>query len=157
MATEKQIAANRLNAQHSTGPRTPEGLAKTSQNALTHGLTARQTVISNESEEGYDQHAQALLEEQDPATPTECLLVDQMIAASWRIRRIRIIEARLYQQRVEATFMPVHAEDPDNRIAEAFRRNTDDTSLERAARQEARLERSFFKVCRTAIEGEPRH
>ena len=39
MATEKQIAANRRNAKKSCGPVTPEGKARSSQNALRHGLS----------------------------------------------------------------------------------------------------------------------
>ncbi|MFC1737810.1 hypothetical protein ACFL1G_02025 [Planctomycetota bacterium] len=49
MSTEAQILANRRNAQKSTGPRTPRGKAIVSQNAITHGLSARQAVISSES------------------------------------------------------------------------------------------------------------
>ena len=40
MATDAQIAANRLNAMHSTGPKTAEGKANSRRNALMHGLTA---------------------------------------------------------------------------------------------------------------------
>jgi hypothetical protein len=46
MSTQKQIDANRMNAQKSTGPRTPEGKAVVGQNAVTHGLLARSSIIS---------------------------------------------------------------------------------------------------------------
>jgi hypothetical protein len=39
LATEKQIAANRANAKHSTGPRTAAGKLKSSRNAFRHGLS----------------------------------------------------------------------------------------------------------------------
>ena len=41
MASERQIAANRLNAKHSSGPKTDKGKARSSQNAITHGLTVQ--------------------------------------------------------------------------------------------------------------------
>jgi hypothetical protein len=39
MATEKQIAANRANAQKSTGPKTAAGRSRSSRNAVRHGLS----------------------------------------------------------------------------------------------------------------------
>ena len=42
MATAKQIAANRRNAQRSTGPRTAAGRSMSSRNALRHGLSLPQ-------------------------------------------------------------------------------------------------------------------
>lgn len=42
MATEKQIAANRRNAQRSTGPRSAAGKSISSRNALRHGLSLPQ-------------------------------------------------------------------------------------------------------------------
>jgi hypothetical protein len=39
MATERQIAANRANAQKSTGPKTAAGRLKSSRNAFRHGLS----------------------------------------------------------------------------------------------------------------------
>jgi hypothetical protein len=38
MASEKQIAANRANAKHSTGPRTAAGKRKSSRNSYRHGM-----------------------------------------------------------------------------------------------------------------------
>ncbi|MHC4445109.1 MAG: hypothetical protein ACYTA5_21125 [Planctomycetota bacterium] len=46
--SEKQLQANRQNAKKSTGPKTPEGKARSSQNALKHGLLARQILINDD-------------------------------------------------------------------------------------------------------------
>ena len=45
MTSERQIAANRRNAQRSTGPRSRAGKARVSRNALKHGLAA--TLMDN--------------------------------------------------------------------------------------------------------------
>jgi hypothetical protein len=45
MTTEKQIAANRANAQESTGPRTAVGKAASSANALKSGIYAKFLLI----------------------------------------------------------------------------------------------------------------
>ena len=45
MATDRQIEANRKNAQKCTGPRTEKGRARSSQNALKTGLDAKSVRI----------------------------------------------------------------------------------------------------------------
>src|SRR6266852_72025 len=50
-----RLEANAANAQHSTGPRTPEGQARSSQNARTHGLTARDVLIAPDERDEFMQ------------------------------------------------------------------------------------------------------
>ena len=71
MATEKQFEANRLNAQKSTGPKTPEGRAAVRLNGVTHGLTAETLVLKGERESDFKQLFDSLEAEHAPATPTD--------------------------------------------------------------------------------------
>ncbi|MET4221764.1 uncharacterized protein (UPF0335 family) [Bradyrhizobium sp. LB14.3] len=57
MASDKQIAANRRNAARSTGPRSLPGKARSSRNALRHGLAAVLSGLSPVSESGLDLEA----------------------------------------------------------------------------------------------------
>jgi len=88
MSSPAQIDANRKNAQSSTGPRTPEGKAASSRNAFKFGLTAKDIVLPSEDASAFEALHAALLAQWEPATDGELLLVDDMAAARWRIRRI---------------------------------------------------------------------
>jgi hypothetical protein len=61
MTSEKQLRANKRNARRSTGPRTKEGKARSSQNAVTHGLSAESILIPGEDAEQYRQYAEEML------------------------------------------------------------------------------------------------
>jgi hypothetical protein len=87
MATPAQIAANKLNAQKSTGPTTPEGKAKSSMNRLTHGFASAQSIIPGESHEAFIALLDELLIEHQPATPTEEILVEKMAQTQWLTQR----------------------------------------------------------------------
>jgi len=87
MATEAQTLANRRNALKSTGPRTPEGRSAISQNAVKHGLLARQNVISSEKRAEFDLHRAQILEELAPETPMESVLAGRIVSLSWRLKR----------------------------------------------------------------------
>jgi hypothetical protein len=87
MATEAQIEANRLNAQKSTGPRTPEGKEKAAQNALKHGLLAREAVVVGEEIEDFDLWRDQLRAELGPVGLVESLLVERIAGLSWRLQR----------------------------------------------------------------------
>jgi len=88
-----RAAINRANAQHSTGPRSSEGKARSSQNAIKHGLTAATPVLASEDRAAYDAHCRRFLDEYRPATPTETQLVQELADTSWRLNRIPLLEA----------------------------------------------------------------
>ena len=92
MATEAQIKANRQNAKKSTGPRTAGGKRAASKNAVTHGLFGREVTIHGESEEQYDRHREAFLDELRPVGMSESVLAERIITLSWRLRRAERME-----------------------------------------------------------------
>jgi hypothetical protein len=87
MTTEAQIQANRANAQKSTGPRTPEGKEKASQNALKHGLLAKDVVVGGEDLDEFDLLRDQLRAELAPAGLAESLLVGRIAGLFWRLQR----------------------------------------------------------------------
>ena len=123
MSTTKQLAANRRNAQNSTGPRTAEGKARAARNGLKHGLTAEQQVMPSESEADFDDFVAAMRLEHDPQTPTEHLLVDQIISASWRLQRVRLLETNFYKMRV-ADLEEHYENDEEHLVSLAFHKDT---------------------------------
>jgi hypothetical protein len=98
MANEAQILANRRNAQKSTGPRTSEGKAAISQNAVKHGLLAAHDVISSESQADFDLYRQKLLAELAPVSPMESMLAERIVSLSWRLKRV----CRIQNQAIDA-------------------------------------------------------
>ena len=88
MSSEAQILANRLNALKSTGPRTNEGKAAVSQNAVKHGLLAEHDVICSESQADFDLYRQQILDELNPVSPMESMLAERVVALSWRLKRV---------------------------------------------------------------------
>jgi len=96
MATEKQIAANRRNAQLSTGPRSVEGKAASSRNALKTGLYCRGIIIGKELPSVLEDLEAAYTAQYLPATPTERALVDSLIHYEWLLRRYRWLETETW-------------------------------------------------------------
>jgi hypothetical protein len=88
-----RAAINRANSQHSTGPRTAAGKQRSSQNALSHGLTARTLVLTSEEQAAYENHCRQFVNEHKPANATEAQLVKELADTSWRLNRIPLLEA----------------------------------------------------------------
>ena len=99
MTSEKQVAANRENAKKSTGPRTAEGKARCSGNAIKHGLTARERVVlKDESSKQFEAMRLCLLEEMQIGSAVEKLLLEDIAASAWRLRRIARIEVEMMEE-----------------------------------------------------------
>src|SRR5215216_7579147 len=95
MASRKQIQANRQNALKSTGPKTPEGKDTARLNATKHGLLS-QEVLPGEDEEARKELAERLRAELQPVGEMESLLVEKIIDAVWRLRRLRRVETGIF-------------------------------------------------------------
>ncbi len=106
MTSDKQADANRRNAQKSTGPNTPEGKNAVRLNALKHGLLSQEVVLPGEDEAALKELAERLLVELQPVGVLEAVCVEEIMAAVWRLRRLRRVEAgifafELYQELAE--------------------------------------------------------
>ena len=91
MATASQIAANKLNAQHSTGPKTPEGKAKSSANRLSWGFASNTILIPGEDPAEFRGLLADFMTEHQPICVTEQVLVEKMAQEQWlSLRAIRL-------------------------------------------------------------------
>jgi len=97
MATIKQINANRLNAQKSTGPRSVEGKARSSQNALKSGIDAESLIIRGEDRAALEALTQEYVERFRPVTPEQRHYVDILIRDDWQLRRLAKVDTQIWE------------------------------------------------------------
>lgn len=92
MPVSVQNAANKKNAQKSTGPKTKAGKAKSSKNAMKHGLTSADVVTPGENAEEFDELVKDLRADWKPEGALEQQLVDRIAACSWQLCRLTRLE-----------------------------------------------------------------
>jgi hypothetical protein len=103
MATEKQVAANRDNATHSTGPRTAEGKSRSAQNALKHGFRAAEFTVINLEDSAEVEALQAdLVHVYQPVNTQELFAIERMALAQQQILRASRLEAGLFSQMISS-------------------------------------------------------
>ena len=129
MASPAQHIANQANAQHSTGPRTPEGKARVAQNAVRHGLTAKHLVIRPDDQAEFDQFQADLAAELDPQGTVEALTFHDLLHAAWNLRRFRRIESELSTGDASDFYEPTSA-----------------AALDRLTRYQTRTQRAYYKA-----------
>jgi len=86
ITSERQVEANRRNAQRSTGPKTEEGKRKSRQNGLKHGLTA-EVVVPEEELEAFERVYVEYRSEILPGGLVENELTRRVAVNSVRMRR----------------------------------------------------------------------
>jgi flagellar biosynthesis GTPase FlhF len=95
--SERRLAANRANAQLSTGPRTEVGKAISSLNAVKTGLCGRALLLADDEEaEAYRAHVARVRAWWAPANIEEHALVQSLADTQWRLESIPGLESALY-------------------------------------------------------------
>lgn len=139
MTSLRQWAANRANAQKSTGPQTEDGKRRSRRNALRHGLTAETVIEIVEDREDYRAFEANIIDDYDAQTAVERELVLRLASLLWRIRRATSIEtdllriqAEMVRDRQRATSQIEQSDEavPDgiHKILEPFIRRIDERS-----------------------------
>ena len=142
MATVAQIEANRLNALHSTGPRSDAGKAVSRFNALKSGVDARSLVIPGEDPAELEALTLDYRQTFHPVGPLEDFLVETLVAGDWNRRRYSRIEAQLV--RLLATSQDPAEENPFGALllADAAKAG----ALQKVFRRLSAAERSYFRA-----------
>jgi hypothetical protein len=102
MASQAQIDANRRNAQKSTGPRTPEGKARSARNALKHGLASisPHAFLAVEDKLAFDRLLQGYILTYQPQHADEVDLLVDAAYCKWRQQRIWNVDTQLIEMAV---------------------------------------------------------
>ena len=125
--SEKQLIANRKNAQKSTGPKTKRGKAISSKNGLKHGLRSHDVILDSphfkENVSEYNMLLNSLFDDLKPVGRFQEFLVYKIANSLWRSQRAIIAEtANLHRQ--------LNSVDSDVRSRILFAKLNDDIDID---------------------------
>jgi hypothetical protein len=166
--SEKQSAANRTNAEKSTGPRTPQGKSRSAQNARKHGFTASTfAVVRLEDLQEVAHLKDDLVAVYQPVNSQELFALERIALAQQAILRAARLEAGLFttclNQAFDSTGNPVvlmneelagdgdieitRAQNRNYLLAEGFRRSASQSnSWSLLLRYQAQAERNYRRA-----------
>jgi hypothetical protein len=166
--SEKRLAANRENAKRSSGPRTPEGKARSSRNAVKHGFRASSfAVVRLEELDEVEKLKADAVACYRPVNSQELVAVERIAMAQQQIFRGARLDAGMFtsalNEVLDRTNNPILPMDPDmvgdgdieitraqNRnycIAEGFRRIAKESNaLSLMLRYRAQAEREYRRA-----------
>ena len=93
MSSKQKRKVARQNGAKAAGSKSPEGLKKSSMNALRHGLAAETLVLSNECPDQFNEMLQSYILRFKPYDDVEMNLVYEMVSARWRQQRMWVIQS----------------------------------------------------------------
>ncbi len=141
MSTAAQMVANQANAQHSTGPKTPQGRAAIAQNNFRHGFTGAFRMLPGEKQAEFDTLLLSFRTQHQPSTAFEGALVEKMAQHFWLAQRA------LYLQ--DTCFNRATVESSDNSTGSAVPvlcKNAE-KQLALYLRYHSTHDRAFYKCC----------
>jgi len=134
VSSQRQLEANRRNAQFSTGPKTSAGKKRSRKNALKHGLTASTVVDVFESRLDFEAFRRLILTDLAPASFIEEELASRLASLLWRLRRANAVETGIIE--LHGRIQRERREDAGNRPADAV---ADVVSVELSGRWAGRV------------------
>jgi hypothetical protein len=149
--------ANAINAQLSTGPKTPEGKEHSKFNALKSGLYARTVLLPDEDGPAYEAIGSRLTAQYQPKTEEERDLLRTIQDTTWRLNRVVELEFSLYaaesQKHLESVEEQFGEQDPSARraLARAAAYLANLKAFEQISRQEGRLQRALDRAQRELL------
>ena len=156
MSSQRKIDSARANGAKSHGPKTEAGRKISSRNAVTHGLYSKGVVIAKESSEQYQEMLDAYIQQFQPIGPVELDLVEEMVAAKWRQRRLWSIETDLIEDQIliqtEKLDKKYSDYDPHCPLSYAYAALAESGSLPFLTRNESRLERAYSRALKFLLE-----
>lgn len=93
--SERRRQTARINGANSRGPITAAGKARSSRNAVKHGLRSRR-ILPEELPPGFTEYAERLIADFNPSTPLESELASEMALASHRLQQLWQMEAAAF-------------------------------------------------------------
>ena len=89
MISQARLESNRLNAKKSTGPRSEEGKRRSSMNAITHGMTAKISLLPDEDEAAFERRMFEWVRDYGPRSDGELFQARRAVYCSWQVERAR--------------------------------------------------------------------
>lgn len=139
MANRRQVFANKQNALQSTGPKSSEGKCVSSRNSLKHGLLSKDLLLREEKRPELEAFRNRVYSTLQPQGELEEVLIERIINAVWRLKRIVRFEVFIFETKDHFT------EDGIRKPCQMFYGSTG-SAFTMLSRYESMLERSFYKA-----------